>query len=257
MILQDVVEISGAAMRSRQTRVCAAILGLLTAVILALAFSIPWLAMGTAHEMQIRELLFLGQENSLGEKYCQALSFAIALCFVISATLRRSAVLFALALLFGFIWFDDTMLYHERVGKLLASGLDLPAVSGLRPQDLGELLAWLVAAMMLFPVFLRAWFKRQTGEAALLVILGLCMAALAFFGIVVDMIHVLASGSGTLDFLFANIEDGGEILVMAVVAVLAIRVLAMGETQLVRTRRTEPEAARAWAELDAGVPVTA
>ncbi|WP_111430100.1 hypothetical protein [Rhodobacteraceae bacterium DSL-40] len=227
----------------RATRNAFFILLLATVFILTLSVVIPYLAAGSRYEPQVRELLFLAREESLGEQYSRSLSFVSSLAFLIGALTQRSPALFALSVLFAFIWLDDSMQYHERVGTLLSRAFALPSVFGLRSQDSGEILAWLLALIGMTPLFGWAWLRRRAGEAGILAAVVLCFLLLVIFGVVVDMLDVLApSGS---EFLMTNIEDGGEIVVLALVTVIAIGLTICAQAYLeAAAQLTGPETAR-------------
>ncbi|MBD4236625.1 hypothetical protein GUH38_04820, partial [Xanthomonas citri pv. citri] len=87
---------------------------------------------------------------------------------------------------------------HERAGAFLARHLPLPGLPGLREQDLGELAAWgLVGVLPLVVVVVlhrrSPGHVRDAGRGMALVVAGY-----AFFGVVVDQFHALATG-GPLD----------------------------------------------------------
>lgn len=169
------------------------------------------------------DALRLDRDRSVGEffNYLQALVTVALLgrAFVTS----RQGVYLAWALVFWFILLDDAMLVHERVGRALADGLDFPALAGLRPQDVGELLVWGVAAALSLPLLV--WgFRSSTREAAGYgAVLTLIFGALVFFALGMDMVHILAGHWSRLaDAAIAIVEDGGEMLALALACSYAL-----------------------------------
>lgn len=199
-----------------------------TAIILvtwtALLLSVSVAALVLWHESAlyggIHAIFFLSAETSIGERYMWALSIITAFGFMLAALEARSRMLFAFALLFGYIWVDDSMQYHEFFGDVLSQTYALPVIGSLRPQDTGELIAWALAASALAPAFLWAFLRRRPGEGTILVVAGCGFAGLAVFGAGVDMLHQVMPKS--FASFIGLVEDGGEILVNTFNAILAI-----------------------------------
>ncbi len=223
----------------RAVAIAAKILIPATFLLLLVSISLPILAEGTPYHGEISKYFFLSRETSLGERYMWALSFLSGFSLMLAALLARSRMMLAFSVIFLFVWFDDSMQYHERFGRSLASLEHLPAIGALRVQDSGELLAWAIAATLLAPLFLWAWFRRRPGEAAILMLMGSAFVGLAFFGAVVDMLHVLmpAGFEGVAGF----VEDGGEIAMMTLVAIASVGLVKVGEAFLAAAA-TRPDA---------------
>lgn len=149
-----------------------------------------------------------------------------ALFFLAFVELRSRMFLFA-ALLMAFIWFDDSAQYHERVGAALVSKHDLPALFGTRPQDFGEFLAWGFAGAILAVSLLLALARRGPGDLGALALLSLCFGLLVLFGMVADFAHVAASPD--LDLLLLVVEDGGEMVAIALISGISLGLARNGE----------------------------
>ncbi|MBJ3761141.1 hypothetical protein ILP92_00050 [Maribius pontilimi] len=169
------------------------------------------------------QIIDLQSEESLGEAYQQGLELTCALTFLTLYFVNTRKVFLAFALLFAFVWFDDTITYHEFIGKILVERFSLGAFGDLRPQDTGELLAWILAAMVLSLAFIWAWLSRREGDAAIGWLLAVPFFILVFFGVVVDMFHVVAPAD--IYFALGVIEDGGELLAISVTAALAVTLM--------------------------------
>jgi len=103
-------------------------------------------------------------------------------------------------------------------GEWLAAAWALPAVFGLRPQDLGEILfAALVAVATLCA--LAASLVRERGAAlAPSIVVTALLAMLAVFGVLVDALHVIAYfAESRWSWVLAVVEDGGELVVMSAI----------------------------------------
>jgi hypothetical protein len=125
----------------------------------------------------------------------------------------------ALALALGVI--DDAFQLHERGGEWFAELLQQPSVSGLRPQDVGELLAWgvLGAAVAAGLCHLHRrehdpWSRLVSWRLAAVVTL------LAAFAVGVDLMHQVVPAQ--LDNPVTVLEDGGELLVQSLLLVYVV-----------------------------------
>lgn len=163
-----------------------------------------------------RDFINPARDRSLPEffNYLQA---GLTAAFLFLAWRRSRAVaLLAWAAIFAFILLDDSLEYHEVVGAWLARTFALSGVEGLRAVDSGELLAWAIAGAVLLPLVAVAALRSDGVERGFALLIGLAFAALAFSGIVMDMVHVLL-GSRVVTIL----EDGGEMLSIAAACVLS------------------------------------
>ena len=143
----------------------------------------------------------------------------------------RKIAFLAWALLIGMLFLDDSLAVHERLGHLFAVRLGLPDVAGIRGQDFGEIIA---AGLMVVPFFLTVLVShRWLSATQRFVSLGFfaLIMALAFFGVLIDL-FVHKFQDHTLFF----IEDGGEMIVVSLLAAFAFSVVI----------RSDEETARAW-----------
>jgi hypothetical protein len=96
----------------------------------------------------------------------------------------------------------------------------MPALFGLRPQDLGELLfAVLVGSFTLAVIAIAA--RSESGGIAIApcITIAVLLGALAFCGVIVDALHVIAYlQASRWAWILAIIEDGGELVVMSATA---------------------------------------
>lgn len=131
---------------------------------------------------------------------------------------------------FAWLLIDDSFELHERAGEAAAIAWSLPAVSSLRPQDIGEILYALAAALsILSALAISLRYARRGAAAAPSVNLVALLAALAFCGVVIDAVHVVAYFAGSrLAWILTVIEDGGELFVMSVIAAYCWHLAAGG-----------------------------
>jgi len=139
------------------------------------------------------------------------------LCLAVWRRGRHAAPLLW-GLVFLFALADDALSLHEDIGNMLVAPLGLPAVLGLRPNDLGELIVWAApGVLLLVPLAYVTWRtppKARRFSQRLVVLL----AALVFFAVVVDMVHIMVvHWSRYVNGMLSLIEDGGEMVVVSAV----------------------------------------
>ena len=171
------------------------------------------------------DALSLGQDGGHAEVLQYAKTLWIGLCAAWLAVQSRQPVYAALAALFLGLLVDDAGQLHEFWGTRLADALALPAVAGLRAVDLGEVLflgAW-VGAVFVFGVVAYRRSDRPARKTARWA-LG-ALVALAAFGVGADLLHQGVTGLveiNGLHTLLTLVEEGGELVVMSVIAAGAV-----------------------------------
>lgn len=154
-------------------------------------------------------------EGGYGERfqYLKEVSIAVMLGFL--ASRHRSALFAAWALVFFYLLLDDSLSVHERLGSWLAGVLGFQAALGLRAVDFGELLVSGVVAGG-FVLLIATLALRSTARMRRLCVDYLqLLALLVFFGVVVDMLHVIGKDYGLRGL--GLLEDGGEMLAMSLI----------------------------------------
>lgn len=124
----------------------------------------------------------------------------------------------------------------------LVAALDLPALPGLRPDDSGELLAWAVVGTPLLGVLGWGFAAGDRRARGLALLVAATLGLLAAFAVGVDMAHVALTSDAVglpaalarmlgiapdlaakgIDALLMTVEDGGEMLAIALSASLAL-----------------------------------
>ena len=134
---------------------------------------------------------------------------------------KKSKVFASWAWLVLFLLADDSFRLHERSGDLLAPVIPeaLANLFHVSPDSLAEVLFFGIAGCTLIaPVaffHLRSSHQDRRHSLNLLLMLGV----LSFFGVFVDLLHMMVAGWGANSVvvkLFGMIEDGGELLAMSV-----------------------------------------
>jgi hypothetical protein len=165
------------------------------------------------------EILSLETDRGLAELY-QYAKISSVVVLLLSVRMKTGVIGYSVwALLFLYLVADDAFSVHEVLGEHLAISLNFVPALGLRAVDFGEL----AISAIIFLLFLSilGWFyasgsdEFRKASRTLLVLL----MALAFFGVFVDMLHVaLMRLDWRLTFVLVVVEDGGELLVMSIIA---------------------------------------
>ena len=123
---------------------------------------------------------------------------------------RHSIMALAWCCVFLFVLIDDAFQYHETVGAWLATTFHFPSVGGMRPVDLGELVAWSMAGLIVGPMLVVAFLRSSGVERGMGLVLMACFGALVVFAVGLDMLHVVMPSE-----LLMVAEDGGEMIAIA------------------------------------------
>jgi hypothetical protein len=131
-----------------------------------------------------------------------------------------------------FMLVDDAFRIHERLGRRLAAALDLERFAGLRGQDYGELIVWAGFGLLLAPAAIVGFVRSHPLDRGNVLMLLGSFVLLAFFGVVVDMVHVTVTDNlrasdslrSASDTLLAALEDGGEQIALTLLCLLALLV---------------------------------
>jgi hypothetical protein len=143
-------------------------------------------------------------------------------------------LLLSLALIFLLLLVDDSLELHEQLGTAVKDRLGFGGGFGLRPDDLGELTIWAGYGGLCFGLFAIGYRRSTPAERRLGHVFLFGIAALAGFGIVVDMLGVAVYdlGRGNLNrairFFFDRLEDGGELVVASLLLAFAYATWAFG-----------------------------
>ncbi|MBE8233249.1 MAG: hypothetical protein HAW67_05885, partial [Endozoicomonadaceae bacterium] len=160
-------------------------------------------------------LLGINKDQGYAEIYMYLKELWIIILFIFILIKTKTVGYIGWTLLFIYILLDDSLQIHETLGGYLAAQLEFSSLLGLRPQDFGELTvsalssAILLGLLLIFYITSSSAFKNVTQNVFLLLLL------LAFFGIFIDMLDMMIKLGWKVDYIFAAIEDGGELIVMS------------------------------------------
>lgn len=172
----------------------------------------------------------IGAEGSVSESFNHGMAFAAAVLFFVAGKAVQSRVCMVLAALMAFAWFDDSAQYHERVGVLFQDYFATANLGIVRPVDAGGLLAWGSVGLVLLGLAVWASRRFQPGDRVVIRLVRVPVLMLVLCVSVIDLIHSRFDGT-VWDATFLVIEDGGEMIAIALLATVAL-FLARNATRL-------------------------
>ncbi|HMR48896.1 MAG TPA: hypothetical protein PKE40_06705 [Arachnia sp.] len=174
------------------------------------------------------ELMYIDVDRGFAE-FFQYIKFVYIIVLVLACALAQRSWQIALWVpVFGFLLLDDSLQLHERFGGILVDSVGLPSVLGLRAQDVGELLFVAAAGVVLLVPLILGYLKGTWVSKPVYVIFAALTAMLGVVGVGMDMVHEVVSLFYTGPDFMSALEDGGEMLVVSLMAAFAIRLNVRG-----------------------------
>lgn len=176
---------------------------------------------GELTEAHLPVQFFLASDGGFGEWLEYSLTFAIAAMLLVMWRWDGASVYLANALLFAWLTLDNSIEIHERFGHAFAgafAGWPLPVA----PNDIGEASLFLVIGVFWLIALVAALRHARMRAAVESLILSGCIAAAAFFGVVVDLIVVWGAHTQALIEVETFIEDGGEFAMICVAFLIQV-----------------------------------
>lgn len=220
LLRRDTAALARIILRDRATRGAGAVMAALVVVLLVAYVLAYRSAESSAVASEIARALDPSRERSYSETVTYGIAFLAAMMFFVAWLDTRSRVSFLLAAMLGFVWFDDSFQYHERVGDMLAGSEALAHVLGPDLENFGEIFAWMLAGAVFAILLAASFWRRRPGDLGILALVSLAMALLAFFAVVVDFAHTKVPME--FERLAAVIEDGGEMMAIVLIASLSL-----------------------------------
>jgi hypothetical protein len=160
----------------------------------------------------------LVQDRGYAEVFQYIKEFWITVLLLVLAIRASNLLYFCWALLFGYFLVDDSFEIHEALGHRLASTLGSSQIFGFNTQDFGELFAFGFFGI-LFLIGIGVSYRSSPDEAKEISrYLFAMLVVLVVFGVVTGLFQGTASDRSTWQFILSMIEEGGEMLVMSVIA---------------------------------------
>lgn len=167
---------------------------------------------------KIPSALNISVDHSLPEFFNYAKLAAVSLLLILAFRANRIPLLLSFAAAFGLMLADDSLMLHERFGVLVAQMFNFTRFMDLRPQDIGELVVWAIMGLLLLPIFAYGALKTVREDRVIGYRLMFCVLLLAVFSVLIDMIHGVVPRQPYSAQLFDLLEDGGEMIVLSIIA---------------------------------------
>lgn len=214
----------------------------MTVLVLLLATDLLFIGLHVLHVVTrfLPEMYFnITADRGAAEAFQMAKEYWIALLLIWLAWSRVSVSYLSWTVVFGYIAFDDLIMVHEKLGERIAHERGFSAMLGLRDVDLGEMTVYALAAAVLLPLLALAYvrgdatFRRMSRHLVGFLVL------FAFFGGVVDMVHILITHP-KLNEIVGMVEDGGELVTMTATASYMLREVLRVKVEPVAPKAHQP-----------------
>lgn len=199
-------------------------------VIDVLIFGVHWYAVVRDSSTRV---FYLDTELSYGE-VVQYFKFAWLLVLTAAFAIEHRSWQIAMWLpVFAYLLADDALRIHERVGRELAAAFGLQEALGAPGLELGQHIVFGLAGLLLMVPLVVGYLRSDSRARRIYRCFLLLIGVLAFFAIVVDLLHVLVVENPARGDWVGFIEDGGEMLAGTALVVFALRLnLSGGEPGL-------------------------
>lgn len=171
----------------------------------------------------------IAQDQGFGETFQYFKELWLFYSFISLSKIRFEKSYLSFALLFLYLFVDDSLSVHERLGKLIAGALNFPPLIGLQPKDLGELLVSTIVGIFFVLIISCSYWLGSQRFRHVCKRIAILIGCLAFFGVVVDMLHIMTKQIKIpflpLNVIFELVEDGGEMLVITVLCWYGVSLL--------------------------------
>lgn len=179
-----------------------------------------------AHTPYLPQRIFsIERDRSFAEVFQYVKEFWLVLLFCWLSLLKGNRAYIAWAPIFAYLLVDDSFQRHERLGGAVARHLGLRRTMNLGAKDLGELVVIAISGAICLLIVGTAYLlgKEKFRKSSRFIVL--MLAVLAFFGVVLDVGHVMVGKGASLYGALGLLEDGGEMLVMSWICWYVLRLL--------------------------------
>ncbi len=185
-------------------------------LVLFVAADLAFIVLHVIHKMtpHLRSTLYsIERDRGYAEFFQYAKYFWMLILVVFAMRAWRSFGFLSWFAIIAYLLCDDAFTIHENLGRTIAAEITFQPPMNLRRQDFGELAVYASAGLILVGLLAATYrwgtveFRRCTRK-----FLGY-LAALVFFGVIVDMIHETTARGTRLRLALAIIEEGGEMIV--------------------------------------------
>ena len=163
-------------------------------------------------------LFSLTKDHSYPEIFQYIKEFWIIILILSIFVKTKESGYIAWAMLFTYMLCDDALLIHEQVGYITANNLDFTPLFGLRLQDFGELASTAISMILLLTLICVFYMRGSTMFKKITRDLLILLSVIAFFGVFIDMVHVVVKLGWKVSFIIGVIEEGGEMIAVSMTA---------------------------------------
>ena len=128
----------------------------------------------------------------------------------------------AWALLFFFLFIDDSLTIHESVGLFIANKVNIPEVFGVSGTAIGELIVISVLGAILLSIIGFSYIRSEKLHQQRTLVILILIVLLAGFGVVIDAFGVMLINTYEAKRIIHIIEDSGEMIVMSLLVLLGL-----------------------------------
>ena len=170
---------------------------------------------------QYDHLIDFRLEDSLVSYCLYFMEISATTFFFLAFVLTRKRFYIFFTALYLTVFLDDYLQIHEKIGKFLTENLDLINIFTLRKQDTGELITWFFMACFLLPLAVKSFRKLIVIDIFYCSAVAVSFVILLVCALLIDMVSILVSGTSIMKYAFVIVEDGGEMIAIALTLALA------------------------------------
>lgn len=232
-LIVEIVAVVGEVLTSSALRKAALLLLPYAGVLVGLDVAAHYGAM--THAL-LPQQFFLASDGGFGEWLEYSLTLAVAVMLFVLWRWERASLYLTNAVLFAWLTLDNGFEIHERFGHTFGSVFSGSALP-IEPNHIGEVALFAAIGAFWMYGFWLCLRNARIRPAANSLILAACVAAAAFFGVVVDLIVVWGEHTPLRLEIETFIEDCGE-FAMLCIAFLATVAMFDRERQRHKSRQT-------------------
>ena len=164
----------------------------------------------------------IDKDWSIGEIFQYIKELWLVVLFITLFRRTRAAIYMAWALLFFFLFIDDSLTIHESVGLFIANKVNIPEVFGVSGTAIGELIVISVLGAILLSIIGFSYIRSEKLHQQRTLVILILIVLLAGFGVVIDAFGVMLINTYEAKRIIHIIEDSGEMIVMSLLVLLGL-----------------------------------
>jgi len=159
----------------------------------------------------------IGKDGGHAETFQYLKEFGMLVFFFLFLLRYRYLINLGWQTLLVYIFVDDSLRIHERVGKVIAQHCSIVSMTGLQAQDFGELIVSTFFGLLILSLLSIGYYYADSGFRSISRHLVGLFSILVSIGVIFDMVHPLLDPSYQ-NIIFEVLEEGGEMLTISVMA---------------------------------------